>query len=180
MLSWYSTSQTRSWILARKHFVTFKAIPLLPSLAVLEVVAMAVRRRPDWQARGFSLSPFSRWLLLAARLPKSGGLDSTTRIAYRLIKSTLFCRWFFVFVFKHQKAPQSLGKQKWGNYVRYIQILQYIPFKPAGSCTSWNSKIPQWGEFDLVLLWYFETKWIIRKNGIPGYPNSWLLDRRYS
>lgn len=84
---------------------------------------------------------------------------------------------FFFFFLKHQKAPQSLGKQKWGNYVRYIQILQYIPFKPAGLSTG---KIPQWREFALVLLLYFETKWIIRKNGIPGYPNSWLLDQRYS
>lgn len=30
---------------------------------------------------------------------------------------------------KHQEAPQSLGKQKWGKLDDYIQILEYIPFK---------------------------------------------------
>lgn len=73
---------------------------------------------------------------------------------------------------KHQKAPQSLGKQKWGKHYYYIQILEYIPFEPTDLPTSSYGNVA-WVDYeeqiDLIVL--FETQ---HQATMPR--KNWFLD----
>lgn len=113
MLSWYSTSQTRNQILVR-NLSLLTSPPLAPSLAVLQAAVWC----HEIGRLGGSLPFFTAGATGCVRECKLG----TTRTALHarishmqsaewLSKSTFFLKK------KHQKAPQSLGKQNGENTI---------------------------------------------------------------